>query len=69
MAAPNQRSTPHRKARAATLAKRRVLAKHPRAFGWRQFSVSDYTVTDGNGTDLASAYYAKDAWIKAARNI
>ena len=56
---PMQRPTP----------KQRVLKKYPQAFGWRQFSVSDYTVVSGTGKELASAHYAKDAWAKAARNL
>jgi hypothetical protein len=46
-----------------------VLAKYPAAFGWRQFSVSDYTVHTGTGRELASAHYAKDAWRLAAEKI
>lgn len=50
-------------------ARKIVLAKYPQAFGWREFSVSDYTIRSGTGKTLASAFYAKDAWEKAAKKL
>lgn len=48
-------------------ARRIVLKKYPEAFGWRQFSVSDYEVKSGpDGERLAVACYATDAWVFAA---
>lgn len=46
--------------------KQKVKAKYPDAFGWRQFSVSDYSIESGDGKTLATALYAKDAWARAA---
>ncbi len=48
-------------------ARRIVLAKWPQAYGWREFTVSDYAVMAfPGGHVLASAWYAKDAWAIAA---
>jgi len=43
-----------------------VLKRWPKAFGWREFSTSDYTVESGTGKTIGSAFYAKDAWASAA---
>lgn len=49
-------------------ARRIVRAKYPDAFGWREFSISDYVVkSDAGGQVLATATRAIDAWIKAAK--
>lgn len=52
-------------------ARRIVRAKYPLAFGWRQFSVSDYVVVTGEpgGEEIASAHYATHAWILAAQKV
>ncbi len=47
--------------------KQRVLRIWTKAFGWREFSTSDYTVESGTGYTLSSALYAKDAWANAAK--
>lgn len=46
-----------------------VLKKYPEAFGWREFTVSDYVVkTEPGGRVLGHAHAAKDAWEIAAKN-
>lgn len=54
-----------------TLAEARkiVRAKWPQAFGWREFTVSDYTVVAyPGGHVLSRAWSATHAWVLAAEN-
>lgn len=54
-----------------TLAEARkiVRAKWPQAFGWREFTVSDYVVkTEPGGEVLGRAHSATSAWEMAANN-
>lgn len=50
---------------------RRIVRKaHPEAFGWREFTVSDYVVKDHpGGKVLARGAVATHVWVEAAAAI